>query len=238
MERRAPASFIATAWIPRAARSGCAALALLAFLAGCGGIVPRPKAPDTAFDMGLAPPAATPARIHQSLLVPDVDAPSWLETPGIFYRLSFENEARPRAYTQSRWVAPPPALFSERLRARLAGASDAGVISSGEGGRADYLLRVEMEEFSQVFDSLESSRGIVRLRATLVREPRRQLVAQKGFAVSRPASSANAEGAAKALTEASDAVIGEIVDWVDGILKGDGEVRARAELEAGRPPRR
>ncbi len=81
-----------------------------------------------------------------------------------------------------------------------------------EGVKTDYLLRVELEEFSQVFDSPQASRGVAHARATLVRGGR-ALAAQKNFVVEKPAPGADAAGGAQALAAAADQLVGEILAW-------------------------
>src|SRR5690349_19515086 len=123
----------------------CAAALALGALAACS-LAPQ-RDPAASYDLG--PPAAREARqvIPAVLLVPDVSAPAWLDGNGIVYRLAYDNSARPQAYAGSRWVSPPAALLTQRLRGRLAGAAG-GVLTVGDGARADYALRVELEDFS------------------------------------------------------------------------------------------
>jgi cholesterol transport system auxiliary component len=169
----------------------------------------------------LGPPrlsAAAGPSIAATLLLPDVSAPSWLDGHGIVYRLSYDNNARPQAYASSRWVAPPAALLTQRLRSRLA-AGAGGIVTSGDGARADYALRIELEDFSQAFSDANASRVVLRARASLVRLADRQLVAQRVFSVDRPAPTPDARGAVAALGEASDEVIENLVEWTGGQIK-------------------
>src|SRR5262249_35107416 len=129
-------------------------------------------------------------RVRPSLLVYSVNAPSWLETPGIIYRLNYRDAARQQIYATSRWASPPAVLLTQRLRARLAAASDGGIVSAADGARADYSLRVELDDFSQVFDGAQDSRGVVVARASIVNLARRSVLAQKTFTVERAAESA------------------------------------------------
>jgi cholesterol transport system auxiliary component len=59
----------------------------------------------------------------------------------------------------------------------------------------------------------------VRLRATLIRSGSGgdQVLAQRGFAVQRPAPSPDAPGGVKGLAAASDAAVAELVAWVDQV---------------------
>ena len=170
-----------------------------------------------AYDFG---PATLARRGEQSvakqLLVYDVVAPAWMNSASIHYRLAFRDASRPQAYAGSRWVMAPAELLGARLRQRLADAG-AGVIVPGDGLRAPAALRVELDEFSQVFDAQERSRAVVRLRASLVGA--RALIAQKSFSAQQAAASHNAEGGVHALAAASDEVIEQLLDWVAASLK-------------------
>ena len=102
-------------------------------------------------------------------------------------------------------------MLTERVRARFAGASR-GVVTAQDGAKADYALRIELEDFSQQFESAQASKGAARLRASLIDQNTRALHAQRTFSAERPAAP-NAAGAAQALAAASDAVIEELVAW-------------------------
>lgn len=193
-------------------RTGFAALLALAF-AACTLPLPKPQpVVTTAYDFGPQPESArsNPA-IKGTLLVPSVSAPSWLDEPGIVYRLLYEEKARPRVYAMSRWASSPAELMTERLRSRFAGVAQA-VITPGYSAREDYTLRTELEDFSQTFEAPDRSTVTLRARATLVSGHNRALLAQREFRIERPAEP-NAPGAVKALTEATDAFMEELVKW-------------------------
>src|SRR5262245_56445563 len=119
-------------------------------LAGCA-IGPEKRDAPAVFDLGPqrnygAYTADKPA-INATLLIPTVSASPWLDSPNIIYRLMFNNAARPEAYAQNRWAMSPALLLTERLRARFAAASR-GVVTTQDGARADYALRIELEDFS------------------------------------------------------------------------------------------
>ena len=189
--------------------------ALIALLfAGCA-FGPVPKEAPAIYDLG-APrvDAGTQARLRASLLVHPVAAAAWLETPAIIYRLNYQDAARQLAYANSRWAAAPALLITPRLRGRLAAVSDGGVLAAADGARADYALRVELEDFSHVFDAAEASRAVVVARASLIDTAKRTLLAQRSFRVERAAESANAAGGVRALAAASDEMNEAIVAWV------------------------
>jgi cholesterol transport system auxiliary component len=122
-----------------------------------------------------------------------------------------------RSRARTRRVAPPRELFTAQLRQRLAATTPSGVLAPTDGVRTAVTLRVELLEFSQVFDSPERSRALVRVRAVLVADGR--LVAQSSFTTEQPARSADAAGGARALALAADAAIDRLISWTADALK-------------------
>ena len=77
-------------------------------------------------------------------------------------------------------------------------------------------IRLELLEFSHYFSKPDVSVGLVKLRATLVEvtPTGEKLISQRAIAVERPAASADAQGGVRALTQATDAAIAEIEQWL------------------------
>lgn len=193
------------------------AVLLLLAIAGCA-IGPQSREQPAQFDLGpQRNPAPQGAQIRTTLLLPAVSAPAWLDGSGIVYRLSYQDAAKPLEYAHSRWVASPAALLTQRVRSRFAAAAN-GIIATGDGARADHVLRLELVEFSQNFTAAGHSQAVVKTRATLINPARHALVAQNTFAAERPAAP-DAAGAVKALSEASDDMIERLLDWAMTHLK-------------------
>jgi cholesterol transport system auxiliary component len=176
-----------------------------------GGCVPNNVRQDDAalFDFGeAAAPWNAPA-----LRGVDVVAPSWLGTPAMQYRLGYAEAARRRAYVESRWAAPPAELIEQALRRRaLAPATAAGV---GDDGALGCRLRIDVDEFVQAFDTAQSSRVVLALRASLVSR-NEQPVASRAFALERPAASADAHGGVVAAAAVVQGLTGEVAAWIAG----------------------
>jgi len=189
-----------------------------AVLAACGGLVPGSSSSSevTQYDFGPMPQRNASA-LPQSLLVYDVNAPGWLDSPLIYYRLAYQDATKPQAYADSRWVGSPAELIGGRVRARLAASGKGGIVHPADGMRAPYALRVELDEFTQVFDAPGKSRAVVRLRATVLGKS--ALLAQKSFSVERPAATPDAEGGVRALIAASDEALDQLVTWTVASLK-------------------
>jgi cholesterol transport system auxiliary component len=170
----------------------------------------------TQFDLGPPPTsAALDPHLANVRTLAEVSAPAWLDSPAIVYRLAYDDANRAQAYAQSQWVAAPASLLSQRLRERLPMALSPGIARAEETPTSDYLLRVELNEFSQVFDRPQTSHALLRARATLVDSRRHELVAQRLFEVQRPALSPDALGAAHGLHDAADEFITELLHWMD-----------------------
>jgi len=184
-------------------------LAVSLLLAGC--IVPEAGVRPGTYDFGPLPAVllGTEQTNLPTLTIADVQAPRHMETTYVFYRLAYSDAQAPKPYADSRWAMPPAQLIAQRLRSRLS--QNAFVLNAGEV-RADLLLKVELEQFDQVFDAPEASRGVVRLRASLIRD--RTVVAQQTFTVDRAAASADAVGGVHALTQATDAVLDALAGWL------------------------
>lgn len=198
-----------------------AVLLLGAALAGCKSLPDKPKA-QTMYDFGPAAPAPTvTAPPRPALLLPEVEVKGVLETTALLYRLGYEDPFQLRPYAYARWSAPPGQLIRQRLRDVLGRErpvldESAAAALARRGGGAPPVLRTELEEFSQLFDSARESQGVLRLRATLLENTGggERLLAQRSFDLRRPAPSADAAGGVRALTAAVDAAAADIAAWL------------------------
>jgi cholesterol transport system auxiliary component len=121
-------------------------LALLSLmLSACA--IGEPPARSQAFDLGplTKKDAATSAPHLPALSVAHIDAPSWLDSTRMFYRLAYANEQQPRQYSGSRWITPPAQLFEQRLKARL-GQEGNMVLSASAGAMRVPVLQIEVDE--------------------------------------------------------------------------------------------
>lgn len=185
-------------------------LAASALVAGCAGNAPAL----TLYDLGPLRAHDTAVNNLPALSVAEVAAPSWLDTQMMFYRLNYANSQQPRPYAGSQWAMPPAQLLEQRLKARLSQAG--GIVVPADNGAANLpILRIEVDDFSQSFDSAQHSTINIALRASLF--DGRTLRAQKMFSRQLPAVSADAQGGAAALASASDAIINEIAVWLSTV---------------------
>jgi len=165
--------------------------ALLLTLSACSLLPARPPTP-ALHDFG--PAEATLAGDKAVWSSVAVDAPEWLQSENIRYRLLYSEPTRVRYYAQDRWLAPPPALLAQRLS-----------LSQAAGG---LRLKIKLLEFEQVFDSAQSARVILAFRATAVQADNEAIAGEKVFHFSKPTTSADAQGA----VTSSASLIGEAVN--------------------------
>ncbi len=151
--------------------------------------------------------AVVDARRLPPIRVADVNAPAWLDGPLMFYRLAYANVQQPHPYATSRWSMTPAQLLGQRLKSRIVQAGGT-VLSATDGVANTPLLRVEADEFIQLFGNAEQSNAQVALRASVFNGA--ALIGQKLFTQHVSAASADAAGGAKAIASASDAAIDDI----------------------------
>lgn len=147
----------------------------------------------------------------------EVRAPYWFDSLGIEYRLAYSDPARLRDYGQARWAGPPATLMEQRLIQSL------GLVPTGQGG-ARCLIRIDLEEFSQVFASPSSSEGVLAGKAFLL-DRGRSRQEELSLRIGKPAPTADSRGGVAALTAAVDQAVADLAAWRDelsrsGHLKG------------------
>lgn len=187
-------------------------LAVTALLSGCA--LPERGPSPLLYDFGTRPLSSAPAPAAAALpaLAITAQATPALDGNAMLYRLAYADGQQLRTYTLARWAMSPAELVQQRLREGLSGQFT--VLRPGEG--AQRVLQLELDEFSQVFDAPDKSRGLLRLRATVrQRLPSGEsMMAQRTVVVQRPAPSADAAGGVRALSAATDAAVDELAQWL------------------------
>lgn len=146
----------------------------------------------------------------------EIQVPVSLESSAMLYRLQYDNGQELKPYAQSRWSMPPAQLLKQRIKAQI-NRQGGAVMGSGDGVKALPLVRIELEEFSQHFSNPHQSQVQIRWRASLIKN--NQLLGQKVFSAQAQCDSPDAKGGARAMPQASDAVITELINWLQNQLK-------------------
>ncbi len=187
---------------------------LLAALCGAcvSGNAPNPRA--TAFDLGMMPATPTGPLTLPALSIARVTAPEWLNGPQMYYRLVYANAQQPLPYSQSQWSMSPARLFEERIKSHIS-QNGGQVLSSSVGIARLPSLRIELDDFTHVFESPE--RSYAQLVARVAVLDGRKLLDQKLFQQRIPAPSQDAEGGARAMAQANDMMMADILHWLSAL---------------------
>ncbi len=199
-------------------------VAAVLVLGGCA--LPDKPTRASMYDFGpgvlVTQPAARQAALPPLAIEDIATSGGALDNMAVLYRLGYDDAQQLRPYSRARWSMPPAQLVHQRLREKLsqrravfrAGSSLA--LNRGQSAVLPYKLRLELEEFSQLFTAPDASVGLIRLRATVVEvtSSGEKLMGQRNVVVQRPAASADAPGGVRALTEATDAAIDELDQWL------------------------
>lgn len=203
---------------------GLLASLALALLGACS--LSQPALRPAVFDFGPAPleqPASTPAAQKAALLLDVIEAQPALDNPAVLYRLAYADAQQLRPYALARWSMPAAQLLRQRLRQHFS--QQRALLNPGEsveGAAAPPVqLQIELEEFSQWFESPQKSYGLLRLRATLTQPGAKggKWLAQRSFTLQRDAPSADAAGGVRALAAASDAAALELEQWLQSLSR-------------------
>jgi ABC-type uncharacterized transport system auxiliary subunit len=181
-------------------------LIVLLLLGGCA-VGARNSPPLAVYDFGL-PAARLPAAENWPRVALEVRSPAWFDSLNIDYRLAYDNPLKQREYADSRWAGAPGVLLAQRLRQQLGTVND--------NGSSACLLRVELQEFSQVFASPQQSQALIQANVQLF-DARRQLLVVRQLTVERPASSGAAAGGVAALVDASNDFGVQLARWLASV---------------------
>lgn len=164
------------------------------------------------YDLGTAPRVNGASAL--ALRSIDVGAPSWLGTAAMQYRLAYADAGRREIFAASRWAAAPAELLEVALRRRLAA-------GEGDPGSAGCRLRVELDEFIQVFDAPQASRAVVEARIVLQAPRNEQQLARRSLSLNKPAASADARGGVAAFAALTADIGSEAASWLATLAQDD-----------------
>ncbi|AWI80955.1 hypothetical protein CEW87_17255 [Parazoarcus communis] len=180
-------------------------------LAGCNGLVVAPKAV-ALYDLGIVESLAMPAGQAPSQI--QLHAPSWLNSSAMQYRLEWDRPFQRRAFVESRWVANPSELLARSL--------DRAILGSNPVAN-DCRLRIDLDEFVQVFDSESSARVEIVARAAWLPARSDKALARKEFRLAQVSSPATAEQGVAAYRSLSRQLSEALVEWLGELDRGSGQ---------------
>ena len=199
---------------------------LTALLLGACSVATKNAPPAIAYDFG--PPLSRASASGAWLgLVLTVRSPPWFDSLNVDYRLAYDDPLVLREYAGSRWAGSPRVLLAQRLEQQL------GTLSDGRaGGGATCLLRVDLQEFAQRFDTPKVSSGVVQ-GSVSVFDAKRHLLGERHLLVDQPAARGDAQGGATALMLASNEFGRQIADWLDGLETSNPALRRCRVVSTG-----
>ena len=179
-------------------------------LAGCNSLSPTTTPPPAfyAFDGGPPGPGpVVPPASAQVLAVTPTRAAPGFDSQRIIY----QRDAYQLAYfSHSEWVEPPARMLGPLLVQVLErSASFRAVVVAGASATADYRLDTELVRLQQDFRAQPSS-VLLQLRATLVDDKTRRVLAVRQFHAVVPATSEDPRGGAAAANRAVQQVLAEL----------------------------
>ncbi|MBR0565278.1 membrane integrity-associated transporter subunit PqiC [Azoarcus sp. L1K30] len=177
------------------------ALATL-LLGGCNALVTAPR-PVALFDLGLTEPLAVADGVAPSQI--QVVSPSWLASSAMQYRLLWDQPARRRVFVESRWVATPSELVGRSLERALLGTN---------ARPNECRLKIELDEFAQVFETADKSRVELVARATWLAARGERPLARRSFQLSADSQPANAEQGVAVYRNLSAQLARQLADWL------------------------
>lgn len=194
-------------------------LFILLLLTGCMTNL-RTPASISIFDFGPITQSEfeQPVAPAMQIEVAEITAPQWLDAPAMLYRLAYHHPAQTHAFANHRWAASPASLLTERIRQRVMSWQNPPGRSKGGPRPAIYLLKIELEEFMQVFDDINDSHVVISLRVSLVERNTRELVSRQRFVETEATASADASGGVKAFITASDRLTAELIAWLAKVV--------------------
>ncbi|MDD2742311.1 MAG: ABC-type transport auxiliary lipoprotein family protein [Rhodocyclaceae bacterium] len=165
----------------------------------------------------LGPPANAERQQRKTPLAIEVRAPLWFDSMGIEYRLAYADVARLREYANARWVGPPAQLIQQKLVQQL------GFVPHGQS-RARCVLRVDITEFSQIFETPEASHSLVQARMQWLDHSRAR-IAERDINLRSVAPSPDARGGVTALSASITALTVTVRQW-ESELTASGQLKA------------
>ena len=186
------------------ARRWLSLLGLAVTVAACGSLDNNRSPATASYDLGLAAPVTQQGGIAPASI--EVRAPSWLASTAMQYRLEYVQPSPRQAYVESRWASPPSEMLEVGLRRML--------LPDGKGA---CRLRVDLDEFTQVYSTHASSQAVVAARIELLAPRGENVLARRDLSIVEPAPGADAAGGVTAHRRAIRRLAEELAGWLGSI---------------------
>ncbi|MDO9393842.1 MAG: hypothetical protein Q7T42_07720 [Methylotenera sp.] len=155
------------------------------------------------YDFGLSVPSESNQTNTLKVLLEEPAAVESLNHNKIRYRLNYQNPSRVFFYTESRWAGLPTELFSSKL-SKIVNLTKTPMNCS---------LKLKIEAFDQVFQTVATSEGIVQLSALVVEKKSKKIISSQLITESVTSLSPNAQGGTAALQQASENALKKVITW-------------------------
>jgi cholesterol transport system auxiliary component len=184
---------------------------------GCAACAPQPAPWPDNYRLTVSrsePAARAPAFPGTTLRLATLRGPFTVAGQDLFYSLRYRSPVHVARYSQARWAAPPGGMIGSAVEDWLGRSGHWGaVLGPDDSGSADYILRLEIQEFMQVFPAPRESRAVLAVRAVL-QKPGGKDPAQRRFAYHRPTDGVDAEAAAAGLNRNLQRLCGDLERWL------------------------
>jgi len=184
---------------------------------GCAACAPRTAPWPDNYRLTVSrddPGPGSPAFPETTLRLTLVQGPFSAAGQSMYYSLQYRSPVHVARYSQARWAAPPGRMIGRTVKAWLAKSRHWGaVLGPDEAGTADYVLRLEVQEFMQVFPAPKESRAVLAVQAGLQgpggTEPR-----QRRFSYHRVTPRADAGAAAEGQNRNLERLCRDLERWL------------------------
>ena len=149
--------------------------------------------------------------VEWSLVVEEPDAQAALDTSRVaLLRGGTEIEY----YAASDWSARAPEMVQTLLLESFTNSGRIAVVANERSGlRSDFVLRTELREFQVDLSDVDAPIANVRLNATMVQMPRRDVVGTESFGSDVGAASDGLDDVVLAMDEALGKAMKDLVGW-------------------------
>lgn len=199
-------------------RAAILVLVLALAVAGCGGaLLPTPPAPPDLYR--LSPATDVPAsgtRVTAQLLVGEIAASGALDTTRIALAPSL---TRVEYYANAEWTDRAPTLVQSLLLDTLRRSDRfARVAQRSLAFHADYLVLGTLRHFEADYHAGTPPQIRVAIDLQLLRMPDGDILAQRRFSATVPATQNTVSAVAEAFDAATHRALGDVPSWIAGAL--------------------